>query len=307
MQLRMESSSWRQAHAFFSDCLALDPSFAPAWAELGRLDRVLGKYGDASRHAEAQASLARALSLDPGNGAAQCYYAQLDIDRGRVDAALGRLLDRAGQQRAEPAIYAALVHACRYAGLLEASLAADMRARHLDPTVTTSVLHTFYMAGDYRRALDEAHRTSDPLESRVLAALGLDEAAIAAARREETRFAAVPLLRSFATALRAALENRAGESVEALAYFEGQSFSDGEGLFYVAEILARLRQPDRARALLERACAAGFVCLPAFESSPCLTSLHAEAWWSDLAREVRTRSEALAMEFATRGGTRLLG
>ena len=129
MQLRMEPSSWRQARALFEQSVALDPAFAPAWAERGRLDRVLGKFENRARLADAEAAFQRALELDRDNGAAHYYYAQLEIDVGRADAALERLLDRARQRRAEPEVYAALVHACRYCGLLDESLAAhDMPA-----------------------------------------------------------------------------------------------------------------------------------------------------------------------------------
>lgn len=306
MQLRLESSSWLQARAFFDQCLDLDPAFGPAWAERGRLDRILGKYGSPERFADAEAALQRALALDPDSGAAHQYFAQLDADRGRVDAALARLLDRAALQRAEPLIYAALVHACRYAGLLEASVAADERARHLDPTVATSVLHTFYMQGDYERALAEGHRTSDPFEARVLGAMGRDEEAIAAARREEARFASVPLLRGFSTGLRAALEGRQDEAVAVLADFEDSGFSDGEGLFYLAEIYARLGLAERARRMLERAIRCGFVCARAFEHDPYLGPLRREAWWPGLVGAARDEQARLAEVFARRGGQRLL-
>ena len=306
MQLRMESSSWHQARAFFDECLELDPSFAPAWAERGRLDRILGKYEDPKRFADAEAALERALAIDADSGAAHYYFAQLDSDRGRADRAMTRLLKRAGQHRAEPLIYAALVHACRYGGLLDASVAADQRARHLDPTVTTSVLHTYYMQGDYERALAEGHRTSDPLEARVLAVMGRNTEAIAAARREEARFRSVLLLRSFSTALRAALEGHADEATEALREFDGSMFNDGEGLFYVAEIYARLGLADRAHLMLERAIAASFVCIAAFERDPYLVPLHGEPWWPSLVARVRERHELLAADFVKHDGPRLL-
>ena len=64
----------------------------------------------------------------------------------------------------------------------------------------TSVLHTYYHQGAFDQALDELHRSSDPFEGRLLGAMGRRDEAIAAARREETRYAAIPLLRAFATA-----------------------------------------------------------------------------------------------------------
>ena len=180
----------------------------PALAERGRLDRILGKSENPALVAQSEAALVAALERDPDNGAAHHYFAQLEIDLGRARSALVRLTTRARERRAEPQIYAALVQACRYSGLLSASLAANDHARHLDPAISTSVLHTYYMAGDYARALEEGHRTSDPFEARVLGALGREAEAIDAARREEARFASVPLLQIFATALHAALEGR---------------------------------------------------------------------------------------------------
>jgi len=307
MQLRMETSSWPQARAYFDQAVGVDPAFAPAWAELGRLDRLRGKYGERAELSRAEPALVRALALDPDNGAAHHYYAQLEIDLGRAGDALGRLLQRVRERRAEPQVYAALVHACRYAGLLEESIAADEQARHLDPTTTTSVLHTYYMKGDYHRALAEGHRSSDPFEARVLFALGREAEAIAAARREEARFASVPLLSSFAAALRAALEDRTDEALAALRLFDESGFSDGEGLFYVAEIYARLRRPEAALAMLERAIDAGFLCVPAFERDPALAPLRSQDAWQPLIDRGRRQQEIAAEAFVRAGGSALLG
>src|SRR5207244_13174466 len=140
----------------------------------------LGKYADPSLLARAESAFVRALELDPDNGAAHHHYAQLEIDLCRVEDALVRLLKRVRERRAEPHIYAALVHACRYVGLLDESISAHRQALRLDPSVTTSVLHTYYMQRDYSRALAEGHRSSDPFEARVLGALGRENESILA-------------------------------------------------------------------------------------------------------------------------------
>jgi serine/threonine protein kinase len=307
MQLRMETSSWRQARALFDRCVALDPTFAPAWAELGRLDRVLGKYEDQALRVRAEAALQRALELDSDNGAAHHYYAQLEIDLGRVEAALTRLLERVRQRRAEPQVYAALVQACRYAGLLAESVAAHRQAGRLDPTVSTSVLHTYYMQGDYDRALEEGHRSSDPLEARVLGAMGRDADAIKAAQREEERYTALPLLRSFSTGLRAALEGKTEEALAALAPFDTVVINDGEALFYVAEIYATLGIANRALAMLVRAVDGGFVCTPAFENDPYLSAVRSSPEWPRLLERVRAKQAALVDSFVRAAGRTLLG
>jgi len=307
MQLRLETGSWRQARVWFERCLELDPSFAPAWAELGRLNRVLAKYGDDGLFVEAQAALHRALQLDPQNGPAQYYYAQLDIDLGRLDDSLTRLLTGVRQRRAEPQRYAALVHACRYAGLLDASLAAHHQGRRLDPTLTTSVLHTYYMQGDYVRALEEGHAATDPLEARVLGAMGRDRDAIAAARREEQRFSAVPIVHSFAAGLRAALEGRPEDARVALQLLLESGFRDGEGLFYAAGICARTSMLDDASRLLARAIDAGFLCLPAFERDPYLTPLRADGRMAPLLGLVEQRRQSALAAFDQAHGPALLG
>ena len=113
MQLRMEAATWRRARDLFDQCLGIDAGFAPAWAERGRLDRVLAKYQDSTLIAQAESALQRALELDPDSGPAHYYRAQLEIDTGRPDEALMRLVKRAAARHAEPQVYAGLVHACR--------------------------------------------------------------------------------------------------------------------------------------------------------------------------------------------------
>ena len=307
MRLRGETSSWRQAHVFFEQCLALDPAFAPAWAERGRLERLFGKYEDSQQLARAESSFLRALELDPENGAAQYYYAQLEIDLGRLDAALARLLERVRHRRAEPHIYAALVHACRYGGLLDESLAAHRQAQRLDPTLTTTVHHTHYMRGEYAEALATSGQVSDPFEARVLYALGRREDALAAARREEARFASVPMMRAFSSALRAALEGRAEEGIPAVEQLDKFGFTDGEGLFHLAGTCVKLEQPQRAFETLGRAIDGGFLCRPGFETDVYLEPLRAMPDWQPLMDRLETKRRRVTNEFARAGGRALLG
>lgn len=307
MQLRMESSSWHQARSFFEEALELDPGFAAAWAECGRLNRILGKYENPADLQRAESALRKALELDPDSGAAHCYYAQLEIDLGRVGTSLLRLLERVRQRKAEPHVYAALVHACRYGGLLQESVTAHHYARRLDPTITTSVLHTYYMKGDFVRVIDEAYQGSDPLIARVLGAMGRETEAIAAARREETRFATMPMLRAFSTGLRAAFQGQTEEALAALEPFESFGFTDGEGWLYVAEIYARLAHLERACAALQRAIDAGFVCLPAFARDPYLAPLRNTSLWPALMEQGRSKQLSVAEEFLRADGRKLLG
>ena len=256
--------------------------------------------------ARAESSFLRALELDPENGAAQYYYAQLEIDLGRLDAALARLLERVRHRRAEPHIYAALVHACRYGGLLDESLAAHRHAQRLDPTFPTTVHHTHYMLGDYEQALAAAGQVADPFVARVLWALNRDEEAVVTAKSEEDRFSSVPMMRAFSSALRAAIEGHHEEGAAAVRALESFGFSDGEGLFYLAGICARLGETALAQDLLTRAVDFGFVCLRAFETDVYLESLRSSGSWSELIDRLNGKRRLVTNEFARAGGRALL-
>lgn len=103
---------------------------------------------------KAEDALRRALDLNPELSLAHHYYALVELDLGRAEEAMLRLLERVKDHRADPELLAGLVHALRYCGLLDASVAAFEKAQRLDPNVVTSVCHTFWMLGDVRRAVE---------------------------------------------------------------------------------------------------------------------------------------------------------
>jgi hypothetical protein len=65
------------------------------------------------------------------------------------------------QSTSDPEIFTGLVIACRFCGLLDASLAADRHARRLDPTVRTSVMYTHFMLGDWGAGDGQRHRFAE--------------------------------------------------------------------------------------------------------------------------------------------------
>jgi TolB-like protein len=74
------------ARDLYQRSLDLDPNFAPAWAQLGRCHRVIGKYIDASGDSEGQAERAfqSALSLSPRLTIAHKFYANVEADTGNA-------------------------------------------------------------------------------------------------------------------------------------------------------------------------------------------------------------------------------
>jgi hypothetical protein len=64
-----------------------------------------------------------------------------------------RLLGEAARHGNDPELFAGLVHACRYCGLFEQSVAAHEEARRLDPNVPTSIEGTILLTADVERQL----------------------------------------------------------------------------------------------------------------------------------------------------------
>ncbi len=123
-----------EARDVYQKCVTLDSQFAPAWAGLGRCQRVLGKYFDDT----GSAARGRALvSSGPSRSIPTCRSCTSTTPNS--SATPGERWTRcagccSGRRRAvDPEHFAGLVHACRYAGLLNASVAAHEEARRLDP------------------------------------------------------------------------------------------------------------------------------------------------------------------------------
>ena len=153
---------WSQlqvARDLYLRCVAEDPGFAPAWARLGRAHRLIGKYLEipelAAHQARAEEALRRALDLSPRLPLAHKLYAHLEAEVGRAQDAMVRLLRLAAEARNDAELFAGLVHACRYSGLLEASLAAHREAQRLDPHLSTGVVHTLWQRGEFEAVLEQ--------------------------------------------------------------------------------------------------------------------------------------------------------
>jgi tetratricopeptide (TPR) repeat protein len=167
----------------YEESLALDPAYAPAWAALGRAHHVGAKYlptGTREGLGRAEAAFRRALALNPELPIAHKLFAQLESDLGRARDAMVRLAGQA--HSADPELLSGLVTACRYCGLLDASIAAHARALGLDPRVRTSVPHTWFLQADYPRVA-----SMKVAEAPYIVAIS--QAAVGARRRGCRRFA----------------------------------------------------------------------------------------------------------------------
>jgi eukaryotic-like serine/threonine-protein kinase len=281
-----QAGRWAEARDLYLESVGLDPGYAPAWARLARCHRLIGKYtldarlGERSL-ADAVAAFERALDRNPDLSLAHNLYAQLEVDLGRAESAMARLLARARENPQDAQVFAGLVHACRFLGLLDASLAAHGAARRLDPEIPTSVSHTYWMRGDYDRVLEHTFGDIGYVAGVALASLGRTEEAVAVLRRNEGRLANDQILGPYLASLRALLEGKRAESLEAVARAV-RIRHDGEAIYYMARTLARLGETGRALDELETVVGLGFVCVDLFRRDPWLDTLREDARFEGL-------------------------
>jgi serine/threonine protein kinase/tetratricopeptide (TPR) repeat protein len=305
-QLSTDSAHWELARDLYLRCVEEDPRYSPAWARLGRMYRVLGKYfrqGRDENLALAEDAFKRALEINPDLALAHNLYAHLQVDLGRAQDAMIRLLERAKRRGADPELFAGLVHACRYCGLLEGSVAAYEQARRLDPKIHTSIAHTYFMLGDYARCI--ATEIDEPyVASLALGALGRGKEAISRLKGIEQ---GVHKVRDFVVAGRALLEGDRVESLGALHRIIESDFFDPEGLYYVSRQFAFLGELERALSLLTHVVEGGFLCFSMMARDPWLDPLRTDPRFiSVLRRAEACRRDAVAAFFQT-GGDRVLG
>jgi len=306
-----ESSTWRLARDLYEQSLAKDPAFAPAWASLGRVRRVLGKYNTnedpVTALAGAEEAFRRALELNPDHSGAHLYYAQLETDLGRAEESMARLLHRARTGRAEPEILAGLVHTSRYCGLIPASIAAHELAIRLDPAVKTSVLYSYWAAGQHQRALEESEHSVDSFDCVVLDSMGRHDEARAAVVREEERYSTHAHARMFYSAMRAILEGRFDDGRQILSTLADRPLTDGEATYFRARMWARLNDSARALELLGRSVTQGFTCTPLFARDPWLDPLREHAGFHAVFQTAERRTREAMGRFELEGGPVVLG
>jgi serine/threonine protein kinase/tetratricopeptide (TPR) repeat protein len=303
-----------QARDLYQRCLEIDPGFAPAWAHLGRCHRVIGKFIEPSPDSEerSEEALRRALELNPRLAVAHKFYAQLEADMGKARQALVRLLGEADRHGNDPELFAGLVHACRYCGLYDQSIAAHEEARRLDPNVPTSLEQTILMTGDIERLLAVERRPLGTDGDEDIRAIGLG----LAGRRDEARRLFVeilsasgpPLFRSWTEYLLAWVEGRnPGTPSDLSEYRNLKVWGDPEAIFQEGWLLCDVGDFQRGLGCLQRAVTKGYYVAPTLSHAPAFDALRNDPAFKALLSQAEAgRQQALA-SFRENGGERLLG
>lgn len=291
----------------YERCVKLDSSYAPAWARLGRARWLMDKYNAGSMEGlrSADQAVQTALRLRPDLAMAHNIYTQLQVDEGQALDALKRLLRRARNRRSDAELFAGLGHVCRYCGLLHASLRAHQEARRLDPLISTTINHTYFMLGEYQKALESSGGDFGYALGLTLATVGrVDEAISKLRQREEIIWR---LGKLYLTSLRALLEGNRVESLAACEALRGATFRDPEGIYYLARQISYLGEQDWALETLSRTINQGFFCYPALVRDPWLDNIRTRPEFAALLAHANNLQREAVAAFVTGGGDTLLG
>jgi len=294
------------ARDLYTACVEKDPDFAPAWARLGRCHRFLQKFGPdpTPDYRQAQQALERAFALNPNLILAHSLYTPIQADIGQAENAMTRLLQKLAVHENAAELFAALVHACRYCGQLDASVAAHNKARQLDPTLRTSVSHTYFALGDYERSLFwYGTATGYYLDALLLACTGREQEALALLCTRKSKFDLMPAgLRS----LHAFLEGDRERGLAVLRASRKDARNDPEMIFYLARQASRLGDLDLANEYLSRSVEVGYWSVETLLHDPWLDPLRCTVEFNRTFDLAKQREEQSRTAFLKAGGEEIL-
>jgi hypothetical protein len=274
----------------------------------------MGKYIDGAPESEwrAEEAFRRALEINPRLSIAHKFYANLEADIGQAQRALTRLLGEASRRGNDPELFAGLVHACRYCGLYDQSIAAHAEARRLDPNVPTGVDQTMMMMGDIDRliAMTPPSEIAGADDGIRVIGLGLagrrDEAK---QKLREMRYASrIPLFTAWIDFLQAWLDGQAQDVFDRIGARAALKIQDDpEAIFQEGWLFCDLGALDRGLPCLQRAVAKGYFVAPTLARAPQFDALRGTPEFTALLTQAEEGRDRALEAFRQFGGDRLLG
>jgi TolB-like protein/DNA-binding winged helix-turn-helix (wHTH) protein/Tfp pilus assembly protein PilF len=292
------SEARRRAVDYYNQAIAIDPRYAPAYAELANAYSILGNDGvldpkEAVRKAEVAA--VKALELDEGLAEAHralAYNRQLAWDWAGAEREYTRAIELNPNYAEAHAYYSGFLGLMRR---YDQAFAEAKRAKELDPfslRIDIWVFNTFYNGRRYDQALDAVRQMHELAPNHPLApvyagyayaAMGRYPEAIAAYKESMKLDGADASKRIFLGYAYA----KAGRRAEALALLRNlQSTNQYVSPTELAILYAALGEKDQAFLSLERAYDAHDVQLQYLNTDPHFDDLRGDPRFADLRRRV---------------------
>jgi serine/threonine-protein kinase len=302
------SNNFAGAITMLEKSAAIDPNFAPTWAQLGRAYTTNAslKAGGRGQYDKAQAAYEKAMTLNPGLVESRIYMANMLTDTGRVELAVPLLRTAVQTSPNNPSLHWELGYAYRFAGMLQESVAECEKARQNDPNVkiNSSALNAYLYLGEYEKFLD-----SLPIKESAYIVFYRGLAEFYLGRREQAAehfdraYSLDPSLMP-ARVGKALSESIAGQRDAGLQRLrqtedemEARGVGDAEFQYKMTQAYAVLGEKSAALHMLQHTVEGGFFCYPCLESDRLLASIRSDPEFQRLAAEARERHEQFRARF----------
>lgn len=280
----------REAIPMLERAVALDPTYAAAWVELGRRHYVSGSYGDAGNEGldRARTAFARARSIDPDSAGSIRGLIIALTERGDLAAAYREGLQAVRRRPRDADVRYALAYTLRYAGRYEDAARQCDIAWDLDrsPTLRACFMPFFFLQR-YDRGRDflNLERGSVWTDTHVVGLLmreGKKAEAAALLRRRPELYG--PLSERLVRCLEGGPSDTEPQS---LPEARTRSTVDPEPFYFYAAESAFCGRRDDALALLRTALEKKYSIYPAIDRDPAFDTLRDDPDF------LRIRSEAM--------------
>jgi hypothetical protein len=182
---------------------------------------------------------------------------------------------------------------------------ADRRARRIDPGIQTSVQYTYWLMGDYERAM--AYDTDDMRWTFNYALLMVGRESEGAERLRKLEASDLPgLEKHVARVPRAALDGNREECVKSARILLDSRFHDPEGLYFMGRSVAKVGDRDLALEMLDRVVSSGFSCFRTMQGDIWLDDLRSEPRFKALLDQAEEQYRDAKQAFIAANGERLL-
>jgi TolB-like protein/Flp pilus assembly protein TadD len=287
---------------------ALEPNYAPAWAQLGRAYTTNAslQFGGREQYSKAQGAFEKAIALSPALLEPRIYMANLLTDTGRVEQAVPLLRSVLQDNPNDAEAHWELGYAYRFAGMLRESVVECEKARQNNPQVkiSSAAVNGYLYLGEYEKFLQSlpANDSAYIMFYRGLAEYYMDHHQRAAQefdRAFEKNSSLLPT--NVGKALSDSIKHDNGRSLKLLQQtedkIEERGVSDPELIYKVAQAYAVLGNKASALHMLRHSIGGGFFCYPYLVSDPLLQSLRGEAEFEALINQAHQRHEQFKAAF----------
>jgi len=272
----------KDAIAVLEHVVAMDPSYAPAWEQLGLRCYYDSDYSDGGEAMFQRSNQAceKAVSLDPNRVVAASQLVTNHVVRGEVGLAYaaGQELVKRRPDSAQAHFTMSVVY--RYAGMLEQAASECNTAVALDPGnyAFRSCAWAFAELGKADRALDFVRLDAgSEWANYATPSILLRQGKIQEAREAVKRMASAPHYHK--DLLEACLQLRPASELDRIAHEDETNFPtdpDPESWYYQGAILAYCGKKQAALHMLGSAVAQNYCAYSALLSDPLLTRLRTE-------------------------------